>query len=81
MILPSKLITTTITEDKRLAAAIIALDLETSIAPRGAYRITPTGAIEQSRTFEGLCYCARTCVSDVYDMQLILFIRFPVMAA
>ena len=49
----SKLVTTTITEDKRLAAAIKLLDQETSIVPRGALRTTPTGAVEASRTFEG----------------------------
>ncbi len=42
------------TEDKRLAAAIVALDFDTAIIPRGALRTTPTGAIEKSRTFDGL---------------------------
>lgn len=52
----SKLVTTTITEDKRLAAVILAIDHDTAIVPRGALRATPTGSVEASRTFEGLAH-------------------------
>ena len=53
----SKLVTTTITEDKRLAAAVKTLDHETSIVPRGVLRTSATGAVEHSRTFEGQGRC------------------------
>jgi len=50
----SKIIVTTITEDKRLAAVIAGIDHDVGIVPRGAFRKPITGPIERCKTFEGL---------------------------
>ena len=65
-------VTTTITEDKRVAAAVVTLDEQTAIVPRGAYRTTPTGSVEASRTFEGLSH------QDALKQQSYLHLRHAV---
>ena len=54
----SIIVTTTITEEKRLSAAIGAIDHETRVVPRGAYRKTPADQIEKCQTFGGLSHQA-----------------------
>eukprot|EP00043_Microstomoeca_roanoka_P021484 m.255307 g.255307 ORF g.255307 m.255307 type:complete len:294 (+) comp19354_c0_seq1:366-1247(+) len=54
----SIVVTTVITEEKRLAAAIQAIDFETRIVPRGALRKTPADKIEQCQSFSGLSHQA-----------------------
>jgi radial spoke head protein 9 len=47
-------ITTTLSEERRLAAVVASIDAATRIVPRGAFRKTPSDAIEACRTFQGL---------------------------
>lgn len=47
-------VTTRVTEDVRLAAAVAAVSRECTLVPRGALRKTPAGLLEPSRTFTGL---------------------------
>ncbi|EGD80944.1 hypothetical protein PTSG_01527 [Salpingoeca rosetta] len=54
----SIVVTTTITEEKRLAAAVAAIDKETRIVPRGAYRMTPSDVVERNHGFGGLSHQA-----------------------
>eukprot|EP00055_Hartaetosiga_balthica_P005145 m.14643 g.14643 ORF g.14643 m.14643 type:complete len:297 (-) comp4347_c0_seq1:159-1049(-) len=48
------IITTTITEEKRLAAAVALIDDETRIVPRGAFRMDDSEKIVPCETFHGL---------------------------
>lgn len=66
----SKQVTTLITEDKRLAAMIATLDHDTAIVPRGALRLTPTNAIEQSRTFEGLNFIEAQNLQSYFHLRV-----------
>jgi len=49
----STVITTTITEDKRLAATIAAIDSEVAIVPRGALKLTATEDVQVNGSFAG----------------------------
>jgi len=47
-------ITTIISEDKRLAAVVAAIDYECAVVPHGAYQKTPLGAIVPVANYSGL---------------------------
>ncbi|EDQ91947.1 uncharacterized protein MONBRDRAFT_23250 [Monosiga brevicollis MX1] len=50
------IVTTTLSEEKRLAAVIHLIDQAARVVPRGAYRKTPGDKIEKSHTFSGLSF-------------------------
>eukprot|EP00049_Salpingoeca_infusionum_P005722 m.96175 g.96175 ORF g.96175 m.96175 type:complete len:293 (+) comp13065_c0_seq1:387-1265(+) len=54
----SIVVTTTVTEEKRLAAAVMAINFETSPIPRGVLKKTSAGEIEHSHSFGGLSTAA-----------------------
>lgn len=65
-------ITTVITEEKRLSAAIAAIDHDCAIVPHGAYIKTADGTVVQKRNFEGLS------TADSATLDNYLHFRVPI---
>lgn len=51
----SKVVTTTISEDKRLAALVDVISMDISVVPKGALVLQPDQSVTRSRTFQGTC--------------------------
>lgn len=51
----STVVSTTVTEDKRLAAVVAAIDAEVGIVPRGRYKITAADEVQVNGSFCGEC--------------------------
>lgn len=68
----SVMYTTTLTEEKRLAALVVAIDTDAAVVPRGAYHKTPTGEIEINPSFEGLS------AADAKKLKSYFHFRTPV---
>ncbi len=66
-------VTTRVTEDVRLAAAVAAVTRECALVPRGALRKTPAGALEPVRSFAGLDAADATVLAN----YLRLFVPAP----
>lgn len=58
-----------LSEEKRLAAAVAEIDLATSVAPRGAFLLTPDHEVKANNMFAGLTGAAAAKLTNYYHLR------------